>query len=130
MTETTRRWPSVQQIGSSILLALSAVCLAVGVVMAFALMASGGDAVSLGEWITTEVLGLLVYGPMMVATGWPVTIPLVIILGVLLAFGRLRYQRDREPPPAARIVRTVLFGYAAVSALTWAVLLLRARGRS
>lgn len=129
MTQSTRRWPSAQQFASSVLLAAAMLCLVVGVVMAVGLMANGGDStVSFGEWIITEILAMLLYGPMMVVTGFPVTIPLIIILGVLLAVGRLRYQRDRDPPAAARTVLIILFCYAGAIALTWAVLLLRPRG--
>lgn len=129
MTETIRRRPSAQQIALSILLALAIVCLVAGVVMAIGFAANVDDpTVSTGEWTFMVVLSMLLYGPMMVLTGWPITVPVTVVLGLVLAYGRLRYQRDRKPPAAARTALIVLLGYAGVIGLTWAVLLFTARG--
>lgn len=129
MAETTRRRPSAQQIALSTLLALAIVCLVAGVVMAIGFAANVDDpTVSTGEWTTMVILSMLLYGPMMVLTGWPITVPVTVVLGLVLAYGRLRYQRDRTPLAAARTALIVLLGYAGVIGLTWVVLLFTARG--
>lgn len=129
MTAPLRRRPSVRQIALSTLLVLAMVCLIAGVVMAISFAANVDDpTVSTGEWTTMVILSMLLYGPMMVITGWPITIPVTLLLGPLLAHLRLRYRRDRKPPAAARTVLIVLLGYAGVTVLTWAVLLFAARG--
>lgn len=125
----TRRRPTVQQFGVALLLALAIVCLIAGVVLSIvsAVKAADDPAATLGESMLMTVLSLLLYGPMMVMTAWPVTVPLVLGLGVALAYLRQRYPRDRNPAATARVAAVVLLGYAGLIGLTWVVLLVSAR---
>lgn len=129
MTELRRR-PSARQSAVSILQVLACVCLVAGVVMAVGMVVGAADDpnVTAGERLIAVVMALSVYGPGMVLVGWPISIPVVLVVGLLLAYLRLRYQRDRKPPAAARTVLIVLVGYAGAIVLTWAVLLFAARG--
>lgn len=132
MTELRRR-PSAQQIAVSTLLAVAIVCLLAGAVMSVisAVKAADDPAATIGESMLMTVLALLLYGPMIVLTAWPVSIPVVLGLGVGLAYwrSRQRYRRDRNPVTTARVVLVVLLGYVGAICLTWLVLLVTARGR-
>lgn len=123
---------TVRQVVQSILMVLAVVCLIAGVAMAaeFVVTEAGDPAGSVGEALIAVVMGLLVYGPMMVVTGWPASVPVVVVAGLLVGYLWPRYQRRREPSTpgvTARVAGVILLGYGGLVCLAFLALLLHPR---
>lgn len=116
----------------SILLATAGVCLVAGGWMAagFAVAAHGDPQVRPGEWILLFCTMLFIYGPEVAMALWWITIPVIVVLGLGLAYLGPRLHRARTPSPLAvnlsLVARIVLLGYAGVASMTWTIFLLNA----
>ena len=105
----------VRRVLTAILFTTGAAALITGVVVAvwFVGVAAGDPASSAGECALGVVLALVFYGPMLVLTGWKVTLPAVVIVG----FGLAILQRWRRIPRWAEIVVAVYGGFVMLTAL-------------
>lgn len=75
-------------------------------------------------------MGLILYGPALLWSVWPIAVLAIAIAGAGLAFFRLRYESAERRFATSRLAkfgRLLLFGYAAVLAVMWLVWLLGAR---
>jgi hypothetical protein len=123
----TPRWPSFGRVVSSIFLAASAVCLLAGIGLAASLVAVSDPHASPIEYVLGSFAVFLFHGPLLVVAGWPISVPVIVALGVLLAYLRRRpgTASGRFAVPR-RVVVIVLAGYGILLAAAWTVLLLGA----
>jgi hypothetical protein len=122
------RWPSFGRFVASIFLVASAACLLAGLVLAgwLAIAGSGDSHTPIGYFLTSFGI-FLFYGPLLVLDGWPISVPVIVGLGVLLAYLRRRpTSAPRRFATARRVGLIVLIGYGILLAAAWTVIVLGA----
>jgi len=75
-------------------------------------------------------MGLILYGPALLWTVWPIAVSAIAVAGAALAFLRLRNERAVERFAMSRVAKVgqvLLFGYGAVLLVMWFVWLLGGR---
>ncbi|OBF93335.1 hypothetical protein A5791_12530 [Mycobacterium sp. 852002-51163_SCH5372311] len=126
--EPTPRWPSFGRVVASIFLVASAACLLASVVLAGWLAVAGSDLhTSLIAYLLASFTVFLFHGPLLVLDGWPISVPVIAALGVLLAYLRRRpgVASDRFAAPR-RVGFALLIAYGILLTAAWTVLLLGA----
>jgi hypothetical protein len=123
-----RRWPSFGRIVISLFVMASAVCLLASFALAFGIAVSHTDAHTSPIGAMFASFGVfLFHGPYLVLAGWPITVPVIVALGVLLAYLRRRPSSASGSFAAARRVGfALLIGYGILLTAAWTVLLLGA----
>jgi hypothetical protein len=86
--------PSPRQVLLSILFTTGVAALVVGVIAAIGILTDTlRDPASSGsDGAAAVILGILVYGPTLLVNAWPLTLPVIVAVGVGLAFMRRRIR--------------------------------------
>jgi hypothetical protein len=122
------RWPSFGRVVASVFLVASAACWLAGVVLAGSLAIAGsGDSHTPIGYLLTSFGIFLFYGPLLVLDGWPISVPVIVGLGVLLAYLRRRpTSAEGRVATARRVGLIVLVGYGLLLVAAWTVVVLGA----
>lgn len=126
--EPTPRWPSFGRVVVSLFVMASAVCLLASVVLAFGLAVSHIDTHTSPIEAILASFGVFVFhGPYLVLAGWPISVPVIVVLGALLAYLRRRpgSASGRFAVPR-RVGFVVLVSYGLLLTAAWTVLMLGA----
>ncbi|OBA81078.1 hypothetical protein A9W99_14515 [Mycobacterium sp. 1164966.3] len=123
-----RRWPSFGRVLISLFVVASAVCWLASFLLAFGLAVSHTDARTSPIGATLASFGVfLFHGPYLVLAGWPITVPVILVLGLLLAYLRRRPSlASGSLAPARRVGFALVIGYGMLLTAAWTVLLLGA----
>jgi hypothetical protein len=124
----TPRRPSLGRVIGSIFVVASVLCLLASVVLTGWLAIAGGDDTRTPIGFILLSFGVfLFHGPLLVVEGWPIGVPVIVALGVVLAYFRRRPgSASGRFATVRRVGLIVLVGYGILLAAAWTVLLLGA----
>ena len=122
------RWPSFGRVVTSIFLVASAACLLASVVLAGGLAVVGSDPHTPPMAYILASFGVfLFHGPLLVLVAWPISVPVIAGLGVLLAYLLRRPSSAAGRFAVARRVGLIfLVSYGILLTTAWAVVMLGA----